>query len=78
MSRETIDAKARRYLVEGRVVITHVDNDTVRATVRGAGTVHECGFNRRRWWCSCRRTPTQRCSHVAALELVTAPPQVTP
>lgn len=65
-----VEAKARRYLSEGRLTVRLVDGDTVRATCRGAGAVYELGHDEAaRWWCTCpARTP---CAHVAALQLVT-------
>ena len=70
MIRESAEAKARRYLVEGRVWITCVDGDFVRALVRGAGELHEAGHRPRDgWYCTCpaRRT----CAHLHALMAVT-------
>jgi len=73
-ARESIDAKAARYLAEGRLVVLRVDGDLVEAQCRGAGEVYELGHRPGRrggwWWCSC---PARgRCCHVSALQLVTA------
>jgi hypothetical protein len=68
--RETVGAKARRYLVEGRLVVHHVDERTARAECRGDGATWPLGFEDGRWWCAC---PTRgRCSHQLALGLVTS------
>ena len=73
MTRESIDAKASRYLTEGRLIIDHLVDDRIRASVRGAGEIHRCGHDLARgWWCSCHRTNHQHCAHLAALQQVTA------
>lgn len=72
--RETAAEKARRYLAEGRLVVTVVDLDcqVVRATCRGDGVLHSLGFHRRLgWWCSCP-SRSGRCCHLLALRSVTA------
>jgi hypothetical protein len=76
MTRETIEAKARRYLTEGRLVVTRVLGDEVTAVCMGETGAYDlghapgCG-----WWCSCP-VRTDRCSHLAALWLVTIRRQV--
>jgi uncharacterized Zn finger protein len=70
--REKAQTKARRYLTEGRVIVTDAGPGHVRATVRGDGTVWTCGFYAGAWRCSCPVT-TDQCSHLHALRLVTAP-----
>jgi hypothetical protein len=67
--RETANEKARRYVAEGRLVVTLVAGDVVRATCRGTGESYELGHDPARgWFCSC---PARRwCSHLAALALV--------
>jgi hypothetical protein len=75
IGRENVETKARRYLAEGRVRITYVDSDAVRADVRGGGAVwhvaYEPGYG---WSCDC--PARRRCCHRAALELVTAPERI--
>ncbi|MGH3548075.1 MAG: hypothetical protein ACRDQU_08160 [Pseudonocardiaceae bacterium] len=69
MTRENAEARGRRYLVEGRLIISCVDGDLVRATCRGSGDVHDLGHDcARGWWCSCPARTT--CSHLHALGLV--------
>jgi hypothetical protein len=72
MTRESVDAKAARYLREGRLVVTCVDGDLVLAECRGTGEVYSLGHDPVRpggWHCSC---PAARgCCHLAALMLVT-------
>ena len=70
MTRETKEAKGRRYLTEGRLHVRTVDGDTVRATCRGDGQRYLLGHDvPARWWCSC---PASRdCAHLVALRLVT-------
>lgn len=69
MSRESIDAKARRYLGEARVRIRIVDRDHVEADVLGADSaIYETTHNGRGWRCSC---PARRqCAHIRALQLL--------
>lgn len=67
--RENAEAKARRYLGEGRLAVTHVDDRRVRATCRGGGAVYVLGFDRGSWYCDCPAL-TVSCSHVLALQLV--------
>lgn len=71
MVRETSAAKAGRYLIEGRIVVTAVSAGKVEATARGDGAVHRCGFDGS-WWCSCPARSDQ-CAHLFALRRVTAP-----
>jgi hypothetical protein len=35
-ARESVDAKARRYLAEGRLVVLQVDGDSIAAECRGS------------------------------------------
>lgn len=68
MSREPVEAKGRRYLGEGRLTVTRVDEDAVEATCRGGGAVYELGHDGEHWWCGC---PARgRCAHLVALGLV--------
>ncbi len=67
--RENAASKARRLLVEGRLVVYNVDAEQIRARVRGdSGELHDCGYDARGWWCSC--PAVRRCAHVRALQLV--------
>jgi uncharacterized Zn finger protein len=72
-SRESAAVKGRRYLVEGRLRVERVENDLVVASCRGdSGETYKLVYDpgRKQWRCSCpART---RCSHLAALQLVTA------
>jgi uncharacterized Zn finger protein len=71
VTRESAGVKAVRYLAEGRLTITLVSGDTIRATARGDGQVYSLGFDLRRlWWCDCAAR-TDQCCHLAALRLVT-------
>lgn len=71
MPRESAQAKARRYLAEGRVTVELVHPDAVQATCRGDGQHHHLGWTPRTgWFCDCpART---RCSHLYALGHVVA------
>jgi hypothetical protein len=71
MARENAATKARRYLCEGRLVVTEVDGETVHATCRGDGLIHSVEHTRRRGWrCSCPAATA--CSHILATRLVVA------
>jgi uncharacterized Zn finger protein len=70
MTREALDAKARRYLGEGRLVVTHVLGDDVTATCRGQGEIYQLGHDLKRgWWCTC--AARRICAHLIALMSVT-------
>jgi uncharacterized Zn finger protein len=70
-SRESAEAKGRRYLVEGRLRIHTVDGASVIASCRGSGEVHwQRSGPTTGWHCSC---PARgRCAHLIALGLVVA------
>ena len=71
MTRENAAGKARRYLLEGRVVLLTVTTDTVAAVVRGDAALHRVDHDPRRGWrCSC--PAIGRCSHLLAVGLVVA------
>jgi uncharacterized Zn finger protein len=72
-SGESARFKARRYLLEGRVVIDHASPGLVEAVVRGDGALHQVTYRDSRWACTCPRDEPGACSHVLALRLVTAP-----
>jgi uncharacterized Zn finger protein len=73
VSRETVVEKAHRYLVAGRLIVTHVAEGQIRATCRGSGDLYELGFERGVWSCSC--PARSQCSHLVALGLVTVQPR---
>ena len=70
--RENAASKAKRYLTEGRVVITQVVPGRVDAIVRGDGTVYASSYHGGTWTCSCPAR-TAECCHLRAVRLVTAP-----
>jgi len=71
VTREAADMKARRYLTEGRVLVTGVSGDTVNAVVRGDAALHRVHYDPRRGWrCTC--PALGRCSHLQAVGLVVA------
>jgi uncharacterized Zn finger protein len=70
MARESVEAKGRRYLVEGRLMITAVARDQASATIRGNGHLYRVGHSPADgWWCTC--PAKTRCAHIVALQLVT-------
>jgi uncharacterized Zn finger protein len=77
VGREPASVKARRLLLEGRVLVTRVDRRVVDAIVRGdSGEFYAVSHRPGAWTCTC--PARSRCSHVQALMLVTAPvgPQI--
>jgi uncharacterized Zn finger protein len=72
VSRETVDAKARRYLAEGRVRIRIVGPNRVSAEVYGTdGAIYRSGLDESGWRCNC--PARKECCHISALKLATAP-----
>jgi hypothetical protein len=70
-ARETVEQKARRYLAEGRIVVTRVLGDTVDAVCQGQEGSYELGYRPGRgWFCSCP-VRTDDCCHLRALWLIT-------
>jgi uncharacterized Zn finger protein len=75
MTREGAEAKGRRYLVEGRLTVVACEDWQVEALCKGdSGHMYVLGYTRDGWWCEC---PATRCSHLVALQLVTAPRRVS-
>lgn len=70
--RETVDAKARRYLVEARIRVLRCDEDAghLEAEVRGDCRIYSAGRDGEGWFCTCAAR-TVDCSHVRALRLIT-------
>lgn len=74
-NREGAQQKARRYLLEGRVMVRMVGPQGVRANVRGQGHVYAVTYEAGGGWtCSCP-AHTAKCCHVIAVQLVVAVPQ---
>jgi uncharacterized Zn finger protein len=69
MMRENAEAKGRRYLTEGRLIVDHVAGGEIRAHCRGGGAVYLLTHDRDGWLCSC--PALGRCAHLIALMLVT-------
>jgi uncharacterized Zn finger protein len=72
MARENAEAKARRYIGEGRLTLIHVDARQVLAKCKGGGEEYVLGYRPGGWWCNC--PALGRCSHLLALMLVTVRP----
>lgn len=71
MARENAAAKARRYLGEGRLVLTRVDPLRVIGACRGDGAIHTVTYTQRTWACTCPAR-TDQCAHLLAVRLVVA------
>jgi hypothetical protein len=70
MPRENVDTRARRALVEGRVIVNRVEGRYVSATVRSDhGALYAVRHLEGRWDCPCDARGV--CSHVRAVQLVT-------
>jgi len=78
MPREDAATKARRLLVEGRLIVDVAGGAEILARCRGdSARVHVLGFaSERGWFCDC--DARSRCSHVIALQLVTLRPSSEP
>lgn len=76
---ENVEQKARRYLIEGRIVVEKRDTETglVVATCRGGEATYHLGFDPKRgqWRCTCRAS-RGRCAHLVALRLIVPQPDV--
>jgi hypothetical protein len=70
--RENAQAKGRRYLAEGRLIVERVDASGIRAICRGMGAVYSLGYENERWYCACPALGL--CAHLKALQLVTRRP----
>jgi SWIM zinc finger len=73
MTVETIEQKAHRLLLAGRLTITWVNGETIEARCEGDSGMRRLGYRKDRgWWCDCpwRSFRGKRCSHLAALMLV--------
>jgi hypothetical protein len=71
--RESAATKARRYLVEGRLLVTTVTDRVVVARCRGDGEIYQLAGDPGGWSCNCLAL-TENCSHLIALRLVTIRP----
>ena len=68
--RESVPAKGRRLLTEGRLIVLEVSRGRVSATCRGdSGAIYRVGHDGSGWSCTCEAKG--RCSHLVALMLVT-------
>ena len=74
--RENAEVRARRCLVEGRLMVQRVDSETVLARCLGdEGDFYRVHWDeaRSRWTCSCPAY-RPRCAHVLALARVVRKP----
>jgi uncharacterized Zn finger protein len=71
VSDDKIDAKAARYLSEGRVKAQHVSSDAALFHVRGSGDgdPYYVRFSAAGWMCDCPARVAS-CAHVRAARLV--------
>jgi uncharacterized Zn finger protein len=73
VARESADSKGRRYITEGRLIVTSVDGERVEATCRGQGENYRLGYQGGGWSCECPAVGL--CAHLVALQLVTVRPE---
>lgn len=68
---EGAPAKARRYLIEGRLTIAVMTADRLLARCQGDGETYTLGFRFKKnaWFCTCPARSDQ-CAHLRALRLV--------
>lgn len=74
MTREDVQTKARRLLVEARLIVTAVNPtaSTVNAIARGEGHLYRMRYDPLVGWsCSCPNR-SDRCSHLLALRSIVA------
>jgi hypothetical protein len=69
--RESTAQKGRRYLAEGRLIVTALDQHHVTATCRGDGALHRLSWTPAQGW-TCTCLARGRCAHLLALGAVTA------
>ena len=71
VARENAATKARRLLVEGRVLVRYAGPEGIRAFVRGdSGCLRRVSYDSGRWDCDCPARG-DKCSHVMAVQAVT-------
>jgi len=70
MPRENAEAKGRRYLAEGPLLVRQAGIHGIQALCRGGGEFYRVGYHRGGWYCP----DLGRCSHLVALQLVTVRP----
>lgn len=68
--RESAFAKARRYVTEGRLLVTEVTTRRISALCRGDGKIYALGYTADGWRCDCPAV-SRDCAHLRALRLVT-------
>ena len=69
MSRESVEQKAQRYLVSGRLTVRLATPERVEAHVKGdSGHVYRLTHEDDIWSCSC--PAKTRCAHLVALKRV--------
>lgn len=81
MPRESVEAKAARYLLEGRVTVYQANANVIRARVQGNGDQYVVVVTRGGYACNCLAR-SDRCCHVIAVQRITnrptTPPRRTP
>jgi hypothetical protein len=73
-ARESIEAKAGRLLLAGRVRVLEVIPGRALVDVAGDSGTWRVSYRRGRWACPCPAPAWRRCSHLAAAELVCGRP----
>jgi SWIM zinc finger len=70
--RESVETKARRYLIEGRIRVRLCNEESgiANAEIRGSGAVYAVDHDDKGWRCSCP-AKSKDCAHILALKLLT-------
>ena len=71
MTRESAEAKGRRYLTEGRLVVEAAGPGYFTATARGNSGIHVVTYGRGGWHCTCPARGL--CAHLVAAHRIAAP-----
>jgi hypothetical protein len=74
LARETVEGKAGRLLLAGRVRVLEVTPGHALVEVEGDSGTWRLAYRRGRWSCPCPAPAWRRCSHLAAAELVVGRP----
>ena len=79
MPRESVAAKGRRLLVEGRMFVVAAGSQGLKARIRGDSGMYDLEFLHGVWRCSCdHKAVSTPCSHIVAGRLIYTEPGGVP